>query len=49
MGAQDIGQQNLGAIGGELGKNRGLEGKNGIKTRILAKNGNFQSGLVSIF
>ena len=40
-------------IWGQLGvvsvKNRGLEGKNGFKTWILAKNGNFQSAPEGIF
>merc|ERR1711873_107920 len=35
--------------GGVSVKNRGLEGKNGFKTWILAKNGNFQSAPEGIF
>ena len=49
MGAQHMGQRYLGLIGGGLVKNRGLEGKNGFKTWILAKNGNFQSAPEGIF
>ena len=50
MGAQHMGQRYLGPIGGGVSvKNRGLEGKNGFKTWILAKNGNFQSAPEGIF
>ena len=49
MGAQHMGQRYLGPIGGGSVKNRGLEGKNGFKTWILAKNGNFQSAPEGIF
>ena len=49
MVAQHMDQRYLGPIGGVSVKNRGLEGKNGFKTWILAKNGNFQSALEGIF
>merc|ERR1711973_719422 len=38
-----------GHLGGFLVKNRGLEGYNGFRTWILAKNGHFQNALESIF